>query len=129
MVEEALKPIEKEINQLQEQANVSATRAAYTFLGGLCVQFLLSQYGTYYAFSWDIIEPITACVSLSDAVAAYFFRDFFKHSWELNGVRGYFFDRRLKKLMKKNNINEAKYNELLQVRQTLQQKLNGPSSN
>ena len=127
-MEEVLQPLEREIVILKEAANVSATRAAYTFLGGLLIQFMLSQYGTYYAFSWDIIEPITACVSLTDAVAAYFFRDFFKNSWELSGVRNYFYDRKFKKLMKKNNISEAKYAELLKVRETLQQKLNGNST-
>jgi hypothetical protein len=66
---------------------------------------LLSQYGTYYALSWDIIEPITACVSLSDAIAAYFFWLWAGKPWDLNEVRSFFFERRLKKLFKKKHVN------------------------
>jgi len=69
----------------------------------------LSQYATYIAFSWDIVEPITACVTLSDAIAGYFFWLWSGKPWDLNELRGFFFDRKLKKLVKKNEIDYQKY--------------------
>ena len=105
LIEEAIKPLKSQIDRCKMEANVSASRVAWPFTAILCTQFLLSQYGTYYALSWDIIEPITACVSLSDAVAAYFFWLWAGKPWDMDAVRSFFFERRLKKLFKKKHIN------------------------
>ena len=62
--------------------------------------------------SWDIIEPITACVSLSDAIAAYFFWLWAGKPWDLNAISNFFFERRLKKLYKKKHVNKANFETL-----------------
>lgn len=43
------------------------------FLAFLTAQIALIQYGTYVAFSWDIIEPITCLLGVIDLIIAYTF--------------------------------------------------------
>ena len=81
------------------------------------------QYGTWYALSWDIVEPFTACVSLSDAIAGYFFWVWAKKPWDMNEVRSYFFERKLTKLLKRKNISMTKYNYLVETKQQIKKKL------
>jgi len=38
-----------------------------------CTQFVLMQYGTYSAFSWDIMEPIACCLEAFDLIIGYVF--------------------------------------------------------
>ena len=49
------------------------TRIAFGFFATIGAEFALSQYNPYIAFLWDIIEPIVACISLTDAIVSYFF--------------------------------------------------------
>lgn len=105
MIEEALQPLKKEIEKCKEDANVSSVRTAFTFTGIIFAQYCLTQYGTWYAFNWDVIEPITACISLSDAIAGYLFWLWAGQPWDVNAVRSFFFNRRLQKLFKKKHIN------------------------
>jgi len=73
------------------------------------------QYGTYVAFSWDIIEPITACVSLTDAIAGYYFWMWAGKPWDLDSLRSFFYDRALQK--KKFKSRHEEYHELLKFRE------------
>ena len=96
---------------------MAAVRASMTFIGTICLQFLLSQYGTYWAFSWDIIEPITACVSLADGIAAYFFWLWAGKPWDLNDIRSFFFQRKLEKALSKKSINYQTYLTMKRIRE------------
>ena len=82
-------------------ANIKSVKIALYFFATVSAQFALSQYATYIAFSWDIVEPITACVALSDAIAGYFFWLWSKKPWDVNEIRSHFFEKKLQKLMKK----------------------------
>ena len=123
LVEEAIAPIKVEIEKCEREANITANRWTKAFFGTIAFQFMLSQYGTYYALSWDIIEPIVACVSLTDAIAAYYFWLWSGKPWDLNEFRNFWFERKLKKLLSKNDINFKKYEELLKVRKEIKNKL------
>lgn len=123
LIDEALEPYSKEINRCKEEANVSSSRYAASFAYIISAQFLLSQYGTWVAFSWDIMEPITACVALSDGIAAYFFWLWAGKPWDLNEVRSFFFQRRLKKIFKKKHINYQQYLSLTETRDQILKKL------
>lgn len=105
LIDEALAPFTKEVVRCKEEANVSSSRVAAGFAYIITAQFLASQYGTWVAFSWDIIEPITACVALSDGIAAYLFWMWAGKPWDMNEVRSFFFQRRLQKILKKKHIN------------------------
>jgi hypothetical protein len=63
---------------------------------------MLTQYGTYVAFSWDIIEPITCLMTLSDALIAYFFWLRTGRPYEISGLARHFKEKKLDKAIKKN---------------------------
>jgi len=84
---------------------------------------MLTQYGTYIAFSWDIIEAITACMTLSDAIAAYLFWLWAGKPWDVDGLKHHFFERRLRKQLKSMNISYDKYKLLEQTKAELMRKL------
>ena len=65
---------------------------------------MLVFYGTYVAFSWDIMEPITCGMTLGDAICAYFFWIWSKKPYSINGVRDFFYERKKNKLIKKLNL-------------------------
>jgi hypothetical protein len=111
------------VEHCKEAANLTSTRMAFGFFATIGAQFALSQYGTYIAFSWDIIEPIVACVSLTDAIAAYFFWLWSGRPWDIQSLRNFFFDRKLKKLLKKNKVSYVKYMKLKETQETLIKKL------
>ena len=124
LIDEALKQYSGLIENCKEKANLTSTRYAMLFFATIGAQFSLFQYGTYVAFSWDIIEPITACTSLLDAVAAYFFWIWAGRPWDITAFRGYFFDRKLTKLFKKERVNKQRYDMLVETREALLKKLN-----
>ena len=87
MVNEALEPLQEQIDQCKMHANRTASKYAFGFFAVIGLQFTAFQYGTYIAFSWDIIEPFTACISLLDACAAYYFWLIAGRPWDINAVR------------------------------------------
>lgn len=123
LIDEAIRPLQGEIENCKEQANLTSSRISFGFFATIGLQFALSQYGTYVMFSWDIIEPITACVSLTDAIAAYFFWLWAGRPWDIRALRQFFFERKWKKLMKKQNINYSKFEELTKAREEVLRKL------
>jgi len=66
-------PMLNKIGEIEKAADRSARRALWGIASIFASQFALIQYGTYIAFSWDIMEPITCGMTLGDAVAGYFF--------------------------------------------------------
>lgn len=96
MLNSALDPIKKVLENCKEDANLTAKRYGWSFAVTILLQFFLSQYGTYVAFSWDVMEPITAMVTLSDAVCGYFFWLWAGKPWGIDSLRTFFFQRRVK---------------------------------
>lgn len=72
-------------------------------------QFALVQYGTYVAFSWDIMEPITCTMTLGDAIIGYFFWLITGRPYSLADVRANYYEKLLKKSMAKNNIDYEQF--------------------
>ena len=58
------------------------------------------------------MEPIMACVSLSDAIAGYFFWLWCGRPWDLNSFREHFYRKNLTKILAKNGLNEQEYEQL-----------------
>ena len=75
-----------------------------SFFGIIFTQFMLTQYGTYIAFSWDIMEPITCAMTLGDAVCAYFFWVWSKKPYSVQGLADFFYERKQRRLIKRNNM-------------------------
>lgn len=55
-------------------------------------------------------------MSLSDAIAGYYFWMWAGKPWDMNEVRQFFFERKLKRLLKQGDVNATKYETLLKVR-------------
>jgi len=81
-----------------------ALRAITSFTGIICAQFLLMQSGTYVFYSWDIIEPITCLLTMSDATVAYWFWNMTGKPWNLHGLEKYYIEKTMRKeILKKKN--------------------------
>lgn len=121
LVDEALRPLHGSIENAKEKAHVKSLLAGLTFVGVIGAQFAAVQYGTYVAFSWDIMEPITACISLIDAICGYYFWIWSKNSWDLDSFRSYFYEKNLQK--KRFRERKREYDELIRFQQQIVSKL------
>ena len=123
LIDEVLSPLMKEVENAKEASHIKSVRAGFTFVSIIMAQFALSQYGTYIAFSWDIMEPITACVSLSDAIAGYYFWLWSGKPWDLDSLRSHYYERELKKNLRKHKINQREFEMLVQSKKQILEKL------
>lgn len=123
LIDEVLSPLNKEVENAKEAGHVKSVRAGFTFVSIIMMQFVLSQYGTYVAFSWDIMEPITACVSLSDAIAGYYFWLWSGKPWDLDSLRSHYYERALQKNLKKHKVNLKEFEMLQECKKQILQKL------
>ena len=94
-----------------------------TFMSIILAQYAFTQYGTYVMFSWDIMEPITAMMSLSDAIVGYWFWLLKGKPWNLNDLRAHYYERALMKNFSKKNINYQQYQMLKRARDSTLAKL------
>jgi len=119
LIEGCLAPLKTEIEYCTEHAHMSAVRSGAAFTGIIFLQFMASQYGTYIAFSWDIMEPIMCCATLSDAIAGYFFWLWAGKPWDISGLKEHFYQRRMRKLFRKHSIDFETYQMLCQTKQEI----------
>ena len=68
-------------------------------------QFAVTQYCTYIAYSWDIVEPFTCLMTFGDAFIAYLFWVSTGKQVDIRGLEEFFGDRRFKKELKKKVMN------------------------
>ena len=104
-----LEPQERIVAECEHHGKVVARRYINTFAGFIGFQYFLTQYGTYVAFSWDIIEPFSCLMSFSDAFFAYVFWVYTGKPWDLVGLQEHFSKKKMEKAMKKNHFNLDKY--------------------
>ena len=123
LVEEVLNPLQKEVENAKEAGHIKSVRAGFSFVTIIILQYIASQYGTYVAFSWDIIEPITACVTLSDACLGYLFWCYSGRPWDLDSLRSFYYHKELNKNLRKHNINEEEYKQLVASKKQILDKL------
>ena len=107
----------------KKASHLKSVRAGICFVSIISFQFFLSQYGTYVAFSWDIMEPITACLSLSDAIAGYVFWLWTGKPWDLDSLRNHFYEKALAKNFQKHNINRHEFEMLKESRRQILAKI------
>ena len=66
-------PMDAIVADCKYLGKLSARRYVNSFAGIILAQYFFTQCVTYVAFSWDIIEPIACCMSMSDDFIAYVF--------------------------------------------------------
>ena len=69
------------------------------------------------------MEPITACVSLSDAIAGYMFWLWTGKPWDLDSLRTHYYEKALTKNFMKHKINVIEYDMLKASRKQIFDKL------
>lgn len=74
------------MEDIEQKADRKARLTVFGWVNFIFWQFMLVQYGTYVAFSWDIMEPITCCMTMGDAVMAYLFWFWNKNSYNVSGI-------------------------------------------
>ena len=84
---------------------LSARRYVNSFAGIILAQYFFTQWGTYYAFSWDIIEPIACCMTLSDAFIAYLFWLKTGCPWDIIGLQEHFRKKKMERAIYKQRFN------------------------
>ena len=89
------------LSDIEKRADKISKNVVLGFFSIILSQYILVTYGTYIAFSWDIMEPITCAMTLGDAICAYFFWIWSKKPYSIAGLREFFFERKKKKLIKK----------------------------
>lgn len=102
-----------------KHANKMLKRISSVFL----MQFLGIQYGTYYLYSWDIMEPITCMMGMGDICLGYLFWMYSGKEYGLQGFYRYFYERKLKKLYKKEKLSQEEIERVHQVITQLESKL------
>lgn len=97
-------PIYAKLNEIELRSDRTARRVLVSFASIIAAQFMLIQYGTYIAFSWDIMEPITCGMTLGDAICAYLFWIWSKKPYSLDGLKEFFYERKKNKLIKRQSV-------------------------
>ncbi len=99
----------KRLGEIEKDSDRSARRALWGIASIFVSQFAMIQYGTYIAFSWDIMEPITCGMTLGDAVCGYFFWIWSGKPYTLDGLKEHFYKRKQLKMIKKHGIDYENY--------------------
>lgn len=108
--------------EIEAAAEKSSDRKYTAFVSVIGTQFLGVQYGTYYLFSWDIMEPITCMMAMGDTFFAYWFWMRSQHSYDADGLRSYFYNKKLDKLYRKSRFNRSEVEQVNQLIQSLKEK-------
>lgn len=77
----------------------------------LFAQVLAVQYGTYAAFSWDVMEPITNLMGILDVIIAYSFWMTTNKSYSYHNIGQNYIESRRRKAYKKADFDEEEYEE------------------
>lgn len=101
-----------------------ATRRLKTFCGFIFAQFAVVQYGTYYLYSWDIMEPITCLMTIGDTCLGYFFWMVSgRKEYGLDGIYQWFFERKLNKLYRKRKLDRQEVEHADEIIKSLEAQL------
>lgn len=105
------------------QGSVSAKRWTYGFVFSVFTQFFLTQWGTYVAYSWDIVEPITCCMGFSDTLIAFIFFVNTGRIWDMEGLANYFKGKKFESIIKKKGFDMRKIDETHRAIKVIEKRL------
>ena len=90
---------------------VRAKKRLKWFSGLIFTQLLAIQYGTYVAFSWDVMEPITCLLGILDVIIAYSFWLSTNRAYSFNNIGLNYIESRRKKAYRKIGIDTEEIEE------------------
>lgn len=94
---------EVKANVDQKLSNSSRKRVRI-FLSFVFFQILLTQYGTYVAFNWDVMEPITCLLGIIDLIIAYGFWLSTSKSFSYSGMQSNYIEKYKARFAKKDEL-------------------------
>ena len=100
-----LNSLEFKRDVISKQLEKKGHRRVKYFLGFTLTQIALVQYGTYVAFSWDIMEPFTCLLGVFDLIIGYSFWLYSNREYSFGDMRSHYVFRRLNKYLNK-ELNE-----------------------
>ena len=112
VLEEKVHTVEDLKLQCKYEGKVAARSRTNIFAAVVASQFALFQYGTYVAYSWDIIEPLACIAGFVDAFFASIFWIRTGKPWDVSGLNKYYADKFFAKYAKKQNLDLKRYNDL-----------------
>jgi Mitochondrial calcium uniporter len=108
----------EKLEDIERYADRSARRALWSLATFFVSQFAIVQYGTFVAFSWDIMEPFTCGMTLFDTLFGYLFWIRSGRPYSLDGLREHFFEKKKARMMKKKAVdyeNFVRTEEAIQI--------------
>eukprot|EP00397_Hematodinium_sp_SG-2012_P021934 GEMP01022692.1.p1 GENE.GEMP01022692.1~~GEMP01022692.1.p1 ORF type:complete len:235 (-),score=37.72 GEMP01022692.1:1662-2366(-) len=88
-------------------ANMKASMLAYCSIVFFSVEFAMMTYGTYFLYSWDIMEPISYLLGLFDVICGYTFYAYYRTNYSADSLASSFRQSVLKKAYRKRQIDEV----------------------
>ncbi len=129
IIEGRIKEYDRQIDAINDIAiknSRNRTRLFSTFMIG---QYAIIHYLIYFHLSWDIMEPITVILTNLDILIGYYFFVFKGREYSLEELQKSMEEKHKFKYLKKYKFNLEKYEELLELRNYLQMRLDLLSKN
>lgn len=95
-INKKIENLESKKNLIAEELDKKGKKRVNYFLTFLIGQIALIQYGTYVAFSWDIMEPITCLLGVLDMIIAYVFWLRSDRDYSFEGMKEHYVIKRLR---------------------------------
>lgn len=95
-INKKIENLESKKNLIAEELDKKGKKRVNYFLTFLIGQIALIQYGTYVAFSWDIMEPITCLLGVLDMIIAYVFWLRSDRDYSFEGMKEHYVLKRLR---------------------------------
>jgi len=109
---EKLKKYEEAKKAVDDKLLAKARRRLKYFFSFVFAQIMAIQYGTYVAFSWDIMEPITCLLGIFDLIVAYSFWLFTNNPYSFKAIERRFVEKRKARFYKKDELDLEELEEI-----------------
>lgn len=122
-MESKLDYFNKSWEPIEERLKRRGDRIAYTWMALLSGQMLLVNWCVYFYLSWDIMEPITVLLALSELLVAYCFFIHHKKEFTLKKITETAAERRKHEQMRREAFDVRKYQEIKDILQHMRMRL------
>jgi len=107
-----LQPLQEQRTALEQKAHRTATTYIWLGFGYCVVQGALVARLTWWELSWDVMEPVTYMLTFATVLIGYSYFVLTGSEYTFEGLRKTFEKRKLAKLLKRKQFDEATYNKL-----------------
>ena len=106
----------EEVQKITDQKlEKKSKRRVRLFFSWIFTQILLVQYGTYVAFNWDVMEPITCLLGVSDLIIAYSFWLFTNTNFSYENMKRNYVEKYKSRFAKADELDLEEIDEIKQM--------------